>query len=248
MKALRRLNDPTAWFRRRDCLLGVPRGCRKHAGDDRELGVHVLGVGPGEDGGDRSGFGSPLCGGHLGVALRVPSREGCGSSELSHDCAAPRRLPRTRWDTQTMGFRPSVRSIATASFAPASGLAGLPPSTDESSLFPGTCRPRTSAWKRAGSHAHGLPCKPFGLTLGCCQPMVWDVPDQGVLRFSWGGSSSGLSLRRCRRPPSSAIVGPEFACGTPRPITARFTPLPGETRSTACPRTISLEAFATITP
>ena len=206
----------------------VPRACGEHAGDDRELGVDVLCVGSGEDGGDRAVWGPPLARAHLGVALRVPARRGCGGLELSHDCAAPRLLPRTHGGTRRLrDSAPASVPLRKHPFEPASALAGLALPADQSWLFPVTCRQQTSAWRPSGRDAYGLPCKPFGLTLVCCQPVVWDVPDRGVLPFSWDGCSGGVSLRRCRRPtlPSLRDLGPEVDVGSPRPITARLTPV-----------------------
>ena len=188
----------------------------------------MLCVGSGEDGGDRAVWGPPAC---EGPSRRCPS--GAGAARLRRlraeprPCGAPPAAAHSRWYTETQGFGPGLRSVAKASFEPASGLAGLALPADQSWLFPVTCRQRTSAWRRSGRDAHGLPCKPFGLTLVCCQPVVWDVPDRGVLPFSWDGCSGGVSLRRCRRPPLPSLrdLVPEFDAGSPRPITARLTPV-----------------------
>jgi len=145
-------------------------------------------------------LGSPLARAHLGVALRAPARRGCGGSELSHDCAAPRLLPRTHGGTRRLreSAPDSVPLRKRPSSLPADSLDWL--YRGPKLALPVTCRQRTSAWRRSGRDAHGLPCKPFGLTLVCCQPVVWDVPDRGVLPFSWDGCSGGVSLCRCRRP------------------------------------------------
>ena len=188
----------------------------------------MLGVGPGEDGGDRAGLGSPAC---EGPSRRCPS--GSRAARLRQLraeprlCGAPPAAAHTRWYTETQGFRPGLRSIAKASFEPASGLAGLAPPADQSSLFPVTCRPRTSAWRRSGRDAHGLPCKPFGLTLVCCQPVVWDVPDRGFFGLAGTVVAAVSVCVGADGHPShpSEIVGPEFDVGSPRPITARLTPV-----------------------
>jgi hypothetical protein len=67
--------------------------------------------------------GSPVARAHIGVALRITAEGGCGRSELSHDCGAPpRAAAHTRCHTETQGFGPGLRSVAKASFEPASGL------------------------------------------------------------------------------------------------------------------------------
>ncbi len=124
VKAARRQRHPTAWVRRRGLLPGVPRACREHAGDDHELRVEVLGVGPGEDGGDRAVWGPRLARAHLGVALRLPARLRRLRAE-PRLCGAPPAAAHTRWYTETQGFGPGLRSVAKASFEPAGGLAGL---------------------------------------------------------------------------------------------------------------------------
>ena len=103
-------------------------------------------------------LGSPLARAHLGVALRVPARRGCGGSELSHDCVAPRLLPRTHGGNGDSGIRPRPPFRCESTLRACQRTPGLALPADQSWLFPVTCRQRTSAWRRSGRDAHVLPC------------------------------------------------------------------------------------------
>jgi hypothetical protein len=209
-------------------FLTSPRACGEHAGDKRELGVEVLGVGWAKLVATAPA-GPPVARAQVGVALRITAEGGCGRSELSHDCGAPPpAAAHTRCHTETHGFGPGLRSVAKASLEPVSGLAGLALPADQSLALPGEVSPADVGVETLGPRCARLALQPFRAhprllsTGGPGRPRP-----EGGSQFSWDGCSGGVSLSRCRRPPLPSLrdLGPELDVGSPRPITAPLTPV-----------------------
>ena len=189
----------------------------------------MLCVGSGEDGGDRAVLGSPACDGH---SWRCPS--GAGAARLRRLraeprlCGAPPAAAHTRWYKETQGFGPGLRSVAKASLRACQRTRWTGSTRGPKLALPGDVSPAD-----VGVETLGPRCVRLALQAFRAHP--------GFVVNRWSGTSPTEEFFRL----AGTVVAAVSVCvvadghpshpsqiwvqrsdvGSPRPITARLTPV-----------------------